>query len=271
MLFENIDFLQFSFVDALDILVVGAIIYVIFRWIKGSSAMNIFLAILILLLIRIISVALGMKMLSTLMEALLDVGVLALIVIFQPEIRRSLNRLGISAEKTLGKRRFLNKFFSRTDYRYLDSNAVAEIAQACNDMAASRTGALIVIEHDTSLDEIIATGDEINSNISNRLLQNIFFKNSPLHDGAVIIGSNRIVAARCTLPITERMDLPAGYGMRHKAAVGISEICDADTIVVSEQTGRISFVHGGEITLIESINALKLKLGSNNTSSEANG
>lgn len=260
MLLESIGFLHLTLVDILDILMVAIIIYAIFRWIRGSSAINIFFAILILLLVRIIAVALGMKMLSTLMGALLDVGVLALIVIFQPEIRRSLNKLGSSAEKTLGKRKFLGKLFYNKDFQYVDASSVAEISQACNDMSLHMTGALIVMERTTSLEEIIETGDEINADISSRLLQNIFFKNSPLHDGAVIIGGNRIRAARCTLPITERRDLPANYGMRHKAAIGISEISDADVVVVSEQTGRISFIHGGEVTPIDSINTLKLKL-----------
>ena len=127
-------------------------------------------------------------------------------------------------------------------------------------MSAQKTGALIVIRRKDLLQSIIDTGDVIDAEISSRLIMNIFFKNSPLHDGAMIIGNNRIIAARCTLPITERTDLPARLGMRHKAAVGISEQCDASVIVVSEQTGRISHVRGGEIKTVASINALKLLL-----------
>jgi DNA integrity scanning protein DisA with diadenylate cyclase activity len=129
-------------------------------------------------------------------------------------------------------------------------------------MSEEKTGALIVIAHNTSLDDIMNTGDKINASIHRRLLLNLFFKNSPLHDGAVIISGDRIVAARCTLPITSRTDIPANYGMRHKAAIGITEETDADAIVVSEETGRISFIHGGNVTPVTNINELKLQLNS---------
>ena len=130
-------------------------------------------------------------------------------------------------------------------------------------MAEQKTGALIVIRRRDNLQSIIATGDSIDAKVGERLIMNIFFKNSPLHDGAMIIGGDRIVAARCTLPITERLDLPASYGMRHRAAIGIAEQCDADVIVVSEETGHVSFVRGSELTRIENPNTLKLKLQAN--------
>ena len=129
-------------------------------------------------------------------------------------------------------------------------------------MSEDKTGALIVIAHKTPLDEIIGTGDRIDASVHRRLITNLFFKNSPLHDGAIVISGSRIVAARCTLPITERTNIPANYGMRHKAAIGISEVSDADVIVVSEETGKISFIKGGEITPIQNINELKLLLNS---------
>ena len=146
----------------------------------------------------------------------------------------------------------------------MDTRAIDEIAQACKEMADQKTGALIVIRGNDSLDEIIATGDTIDAKIGCRILLNIFFKNSPLHDGAVVIGDNRIVAARCTLPISERTDLPPKFGMRHKAAIGISEQCDASVLVVSEQRGQVSFVRGGKIEVIDSLNQLKLLLGQKN-------
>ena len=127
-------------------------------------------------------------------------------------------------------------------------------------MGAHKVGALIVIRRRDNLQSIIATGDAVDARISERLIENIFFKNSPLHDGAMVIGDNRIIAARCTLPLTDRLDLPASYGMRHRAAIGISEECDADVIVVSEETGNISFVQQSVITRIDTINTLKLKL-----------
>jgi DNA integrity scanning protein DisA with diadenylate cyclase activity len=128
-------------------------------------------------------------------------------------------------------------------------------------MSEEKTGALIVIAHTTALDDIMNTGDKINASIHRRLILNLFFKNSPLHDGALIISDGKIVAARCTLPITERTDIPANYGMRHKAAIGVTEETDADAIVVSEETGKISFVSAGNVTTINNINELKILLG----------
>ena len=253
-------FLNFTWIDLLDILMVAAIIFLAFRWIKGSNAINIFIAIIIVLVIQIISTALGMKMLSSILGTLIDVGAVAIIVIFQPEIRRFLNSIGRRAGNTIEKRPMLKKLFLNRDPESVDTKAVTAIAQACQEMSEQKTGALIVIRRQDLLQSIIDTGDVIDAEISSRLIMNIFFINSPLHDGAMIIGNNRIIAARCTLPITERTDLPARLGMRHKAAVGISEQCDASVIVVSEQTGRISHVRGGEIKTVESINALKLLL-----------
>lgn len=253
-------FLHLTLVDLLDIVMVAAIIYFVFHWIKGTSAMNIFVAIMILLVIRIIADALGMKMMSSLLGAVLDMGAVAIVIIFQPEIRKALGRIGRSAGSTLEKRSFFEKLFSRRGDRSIDSSAADEIAQACSEMSRQMTGALIVIRRDNSLEDIISTGDSIDAEIVHRLIMNIFFKNSPLHDGAMVIGDNRIIAARCTLPISERTDLPAHYGMRHKAAVGITEQSDAEVVVVSEQTGTISYVRAGVITPVNSINGLKLML-----------
>lgn len=255
------DFLHFSVVDILDIIVVAALIYAIFRWIKGSSAIYIFIAIILMFAARLVADLIGMELVSSVLGTVLDVGMIALIVIFQPEIRRFLNRLGRSAGDTLEKRMFLDKLLAREDSQKLVSTDIAEICEACEEMSEQKTGALIVLPHTNPLEEIIATGDRIDANISRRLIMNIFFKNSPLHDGAMIISSGKITAARCTLPITDSNNVPARFGMRHKAAVGISEQSDADVIVVSEQTGKISFVRGGKVTPINSINSLILLLG----------
>lgn len=260
MLLEILGFLHLEPVDAFDILLVALVIYVIFRWIRGSSAMNIFIAIMMLLLVRIIASAVGMKMISSLLGTVIDVGALALIVIFQPEIRRFLVRLGRTAGSTLEKGSFLARLLPNRNSNGLDEKAVSQVAQACKEMSESRTGALIVLRRRSSLDDIIATGDTLDAEISTRLILNVFFKNSPLHDGAMIIGGGRIEAARCTLPITDRDDIPARMGMRHKAAIGLSEQCDADIVVVSEQTGEISYVHEGAVTPVHSTNALKLLL-----------
>lgn len=260
MLLDMFGFLNWSLIDLLDILMVAAIIFVIFRWIRGSSAMNIFLAIIILLIIRVVAVALNMKMMSALMSTVLDVGVIALIVIFQPEIRRFLNNFGHNAGIEKGKNFILEKILNRKASN-MGNESIKEIAEACKEMSEQKTGALIVIRHHDTIEEVMSTGDEIDAVVSKRLILNIFFKNSPLHDGAMIIDNDRIMAARCTLPITSRADIPASYGMRHKAAIGLSETCDADIIVVSEQTGIISFVHEGKVSNVKSTNVLKLMIG----------
>ena len=158
-----------------------------------------------------------------------------------------------------GHNGFLGKIFGNKD-KTMGSEAVKEVTEACRTMSEQKTGALIVIPHKSSLDFVIETGDRIDALINKRLIMNIFFKNSPLHDGAMVMSTDHIIAARCTLPITEKTDIPAHYGMRHKAAIGISEVTDADVIVVSEETGRISFVKGGNVTTLGNANELQLLL-----------
>ncbi len=259
MLLEIFGFLNLSFIDILDIILVALIIYVVFRWIRGSSAMSIFVAILSLYILRVVVAAFNMRLMSAILGQLLDVGVIALIVIFQPEIRRFLINFGSRYLMEAGQNGFLGKIFGNKG-RKMDSAAVKEVTEACRTMSEQKTGALIVIPHRTSLDFVIETGDRIDATISKRLIMNIFFKNSPLHDGAMVMSNDHIIAARCTLPITEKTDIPAQYGMRHKAAIGISEVTDADVIVVSEETGHISFVKGGEITTLGNANELQLLL-----------
>ena len=242
--------------DLLDIFLMALVIYVIFRWIRGSSAMSIFLVVVSLYVVRVVASALGMKMITTMMETVLDVGLLALVVLFQPEIRRFLITLG---NRYKGNR-FIAGLLSRGSGKKLSSETVNEVSEAIRSMSEARTGALIVIPNEIPLYDIMATGDKVDARVSRRLIMNIFFKNSPLHDGAMIIEGGRIAAARCTLPITEKMDLPASYGMRHKAAIGVSEQTDADVLVVSEETGAVSYVRSGVVKPIANINELKLIL-----------
>lgn len=254
-------FLEMSIADILDIFLLGLIIFLAFKWLRGSSAMSIFIAIVSLFFIRLLVGAFNMRMMTNIMDMVLDVGVLALIVIFQPEIRKFLMRLGNRYMNSRRGRKFINRILGRTQTSNLTMREeVNEITEACRRMSEDKTGALIVIAHETSLEDIISTGDKIDASIHRRLIMNLFFKNSPLHDGALVITGGRIVAARCTLPITEKMNIPASYGMRHKAAIGITEETDADAIIVSEETGRISFAKGGEVTPINNINELKLLL-----------
>ena len=254
-------FLQMSLTDILDILLLALLIFILFKWIRGSSAMSIFIAIVSLYFIRILVSAFNMKFMTTLLDTVLDVGVIALIVIFQPEIRKFLIRLGNRYMNSARGRKILDRILGRGTESLNSSTAVNELTEACRRMSESKTGALIVIAHKTPLDEVISSGDEIDAAIHRRLIMNIFFKNSPLHHGALVIANGRIAAARCTLPITQKTNIPANFGMRHKAAIGITEESDADVVVVSEETGNISFVKGGAVTKIQNINELKLLLG----------
>ena len=199
MLFSFPSFLHLGLVDILDILFVAIILYWVFRWFRGTSAMNIFIAIILLLVIRIVAVATGMELLSALMGTVLDVGAVAIIVIFQPEIRRFLNRMG---SRTEAGRSLFNKLF-RHQEQGVGSMSINEIGEACKEMSEQKVGALIVLPNSDSLEEVIDSGDRVDAIISKRLILNIFFKNSPLHDGAMVIASvfsDIPIAALCRRP-----------------------------------------------------------------------
>ena len=233
-------FLSFGWADVLDILMVAAIIYFLIRSIRGdSTVLNIVLVLVLLLVAQAVVKALNMRMMTVLLSTLLDVGVLAIIILFQPEIRHLLNRLAVNSGLAKRTGELFNRLLGIKEEK-LGSRAVVELSEAVRAMAAEHTGALIVLQKKSALDEYIATGDRFDADINRRLVMNIFFKNSPLHDGAMIIQGDRIVAARCQLPMTDRTDIPAHYGMRHRAAIGMSENSDAVVVVVSEETGSIS-------------------------------
>ena len=247
---------EFGLVDILDILMVALIIFFVFRWIRGTSAMNIFLAIGALFIVRFLVELLGMKLMTQVMKTVLGVGLTALVVIFQPEIRRFLNRIG-GSEGLAGRWRIiLDKAFGVSS-QTIGDDSMTELIEAVKIMAEQKTGALIIIRRKDQIRQVVETGDNIDAKVSRRLILNLFFKNSPLHDGAVVIDGDRIVAARCTLPLTGKTDIPARYGMRHKAAIGISEECDALVVVVSEETGGVSFVKEGVIRPVTDIAALR--------------
>jgi uncharacterized protein (TIGR00159 family) len=260
MILGVFEFLNISFADFLDIILVAVIIFLLFKWIRGSAAVNILIAVVLMLVVRVIVEALNMRLMSGLMGAVVDIGILALIILFQPEIRHSLLKFSGKSSFTRTTRRVLDSLFGLKEQELADSS-VREIAEACVEMSALKEGALIVLTQKDNLDYIVQTGDRVDAQISKRLILNIFFKNSPLHDGAMIIGSDRIIAARCTLPISERSDIPAHFGMRHKAAIGITEECDAHVLVVSEETGTISYVNNGEIRTVNNVNELFALLG----------
>lgn len=253
-------FLQLHFIDIIDIILVALLIFYIYRLIRGTAAMSIFIGLILLYIIWLIVRSLHMNLLNAIMGQVLGVGVIAIIVIFQQEIRRFLLHLGHNISKRQSKGNFITKLFFGNNSISLSKNSLDELTQAVSRMTDSKTGALIVMIHTSTLSQIIETGDRIDANINRRLIENIFFKNSPLHDGALIMTTSRLIAARCTLPMSDNQDIPPQYGMRHRAAVGVTEQTDAVAIVVSEETGGISFVKEGVLRPIGSITELRLAI-----------
>ena len=252
------DFIHITFIDILDIVLVGLLIFEIIRFFRKTSVMGVFLGILAIYVTWLIVRALNMKLLSFILGQILGVGVIALIILFQPEIRRFLFSLG-NRIKAAPRRSFLSRLLSPRQSG-MDAAALGELTAAVRKMSETKTGALIVLQHGSNLGRYIETGDALGAAINRRLIENVFFKNSPLHDGAMIVGPNSIIAARCTLPISENPDIPPQFGMRHKAALGLSEITDASVIVVSEETGEISFVERGEMQHAIGLNTLRLAI-----------
>lgn len=237
-------FITIRFLDVLDILLVAYLMFQVYMLIRGTVAMNIFAGILSVYFLWIIVKALNMQLLGSILGQVIGVGVIALIIVFQQEIRRFLifignqyyNRNRLSLEKVLP----IN-FAPQPKIR------IKSILKACMNMSRSRTGALIVLTRKSELAVYAETGDVLHAETSSRLLESIFNKNAPLHDGAVIINNDKIVAARCILPVSENLNLPPDFGLRHRAALGMSELTDSMIIVVSEQTGKISIADDGKL------------------------
>ena len=254
-----LDFIKIGFIDILDIFLVGLLIYQAYKLIKGTAAMNIFTGILVFYVIWIVVKALHMDLLSAIMGQIIGVGGIALVILFQQEIRRFLLRIWTRYIDSRQQMRLIRAFMGRQK-REISLETLDEITLACKRMAETKTGALIVLAQTSALEFVSETGDRIDSMVNRRLIETIFFKNTPLHDGAMLIAGEKILAARCTLPITENPGIPAHYGMRHRAAIGLTEQSDAKVIVVSEQRGEISFVSNGEIKTMSSINELRLAI-----------
>lgn len=238
------DFIQITVIDIIDIVVVATIMYYIYKVTKGTHTPSILMGILLIYLLWVVVKALNMELLSAILGHIIGVGVIALIVVFQPEIRRFLHLIGTRSSQH--RNSFLGRLFDLHEYQNDHLEYVSPIVKACTDMSETKTGALIVIQQKSDLSVIAETGISIDARISSSLLKNIFFKNSPLHDGAVIINDGRIVAAKCVLPSTQQ-EVPVSYGMRHRAALGVSDVCDALVVVVSEETGHISVARNGEM------------------------
>ena len=246
-------FIEFNILDILDILLVAFLLFQLYKLIKGTVAIRIFIGIAAIYLMWKLVEALQMELLGEILGQFIGVGVLAVIIVFQQELRRFLLMIGNT------------KFFSKDGvlkFNWINEENVAEvkisdIVRACEEMAKTKTGAIIVITRENGLPNYIDTGEIINAKTSNLFLQSIFFKNSPLHDGAVIITGETIKAARCVLPATENDSFPSNLGMRHRAAAGITENTDSIAIVVSEEKGKISVAHNGKLDI--SLSAKQLK------------
>ena len=232
-------FVPFHIVDFIDILLAAMLMFGIWRASKGTNAPYIFTGIVFFYLAWMVVGALNMELLSGILGQIINVGIIALIIIFQPEIRQFLQMIGMR-RKAFG---FISRIF---DPQHEQDSNLTPIVAACKEMSETKTGALIVLGRQNALDLIVEGGIRLDAAISQALLTNIFFKNAPLHDGAVIIEKNRIVAAKCILPVTQS-SVPKAYGTRHRAAIGMSEMSDAIVIVVSEETGGISLAHRGTL------------------------
>ncbi len=258
-------FISIRFFDIVDILLVAFLMYQVYSLIRGTVAFNIFIGIIGIYLIYTIVNMLKMKLLSSILGAVIGGGAIALIIVFQQEIRGFLIYIG---SRYFQNRNFnLEKLFGTTSVNKTYSLSLESVYKASQKLSASHTGALIIISRGSSLNLYAETGDILNARISSRLIESIFVKNSPLHDGAIIIENNKILAARCVLPFTNKTNLPPHLGMRHRAGLGISESTDAFVIIVSEERGEISIAENGylipNLSHSEFKNLLKKRFGSN--------
>jgi len=236
---------SFRIVDLIDIILFAILLYEIYNLVKGTAAIRIFIGIIAVYLIWKVVKAFQMTLLTEILGQFISVGVIALIVVFQPEIRQFLLLIGKTRIIKSRTRRFL---FWKIKITNPVNIHIDKIVKACKKMADTRTGALIVIARQNELRTYVETGQKVDAKISEVLLETIFFKNSPLHDGAVIIQGDTILAARCILPVSNKTDLPQGFGLRHRSAVGITEKSDAIAVMVSEERGQISFSFDGRLT-----------------------
>ena len=232
-------FFEFGVKDIIDIVLVALMLYYIYRLMKESLSLNVFMGILVFVVLwLVVSQVIGMKLLGSIMDKLVSVGVIALIILFQDEIRKFLYNLG-AHQRIQALRRILPVGDKSNDKDKL-KQVIMPIVMSCMSMSKKKVGALIVIQRGTPLDDIVATGERINAEISQRLIENLFFKNSPLHDGAMVIVDQQIKAAGCILPVSHNLNIPKELGLRHRAALGITHESDCVAIVVSEETGGIS-------------------------------
>lgn len=254
--------IDFSLKDFIDILLVALLLFYVYRLMRESRSLNAFMGIIIFIVVWVfVSQVLEMRLLGTILDKLVSVGVIAIIVIFQDDIRKFLYNVGGHRHIRSVLRLFQSK---HGDTLAADRDrlrrGIMPVVMACMSMSKNRVGALIVMERDVPLDDIVSTGEVIDANVNQRLIENIFFKNSPLHDGALIISNNRLRSAGCILPVSHDLDIPKELGLRHRAALGMSQESDALCIIVSEETGSISTAHAGQFHLRLSAEELEAEL-----------
>ena len=240
---------EFGIKDVIDILLVALMLYYIYRLMRESRSLNVFVGIMVFIVTWLfVSQVLQMRLLGSILDKLVSVGVIALIVLFQEDIRKFLYNLG-AHRRMKALKRFLSSSRGKDKTKKDVKETIMPIVMATMNMSKGKVGALIVIERSVLLDDIVVTGDLIDAAINQRLIENIFFKNSPLHDGAVVVANKRIKAAGCILPVSHNLDIPKELGLRHRAAMGVSQESDALAVVVSEETGGISVAVNGTFHL----------------------
>ncbi len=248
----TLTFISLRIFDLIDIILVAFLLYQVYMLVRGTVAIKIFIGIFSVYLIWLVVKALNMQLLSTILGQFMGVGMIALIIVFQQEIRKFL--------LMIGSRYKFDKHFSFDKFLSGELNTktnIDEIVVACKQMSSKKIGALIVLTKKSDLINITSAGDSLEAEISSILINSIFFKNNPLHDGAIVISGNKIKSARCILPLSDNKDLPSKYGLRHRAAIGLTQVTDAVVIVVSEETGNIAFVKEGNIQPKLTSNKLK--------------
>jgi len=256
---NNMNFLEIRFIDVVDVVLVAYLMYRLYKIIKGTVALNIFLGIFAFIVLWLLIRAFNMQLSSMILDNFVNVGVLAVIILFQQEIRRFLLQVG--SRYNLSNKFSLDKFLMN-NLPGMMNFYIKPVVRACEDLSRAKIGALIVLTRKSELEDFIQTGELLNAIISRQLLVSLFYKNSPLHDGAVIIGQSKIKAASCILPVSQNMDIPKSAGLRHRAALGIAEFTDAISIVVSEETGKISFFRDGKGEFNISVEELEKRLNS---------
>lgn len=242
---------QFEVIDFFDILFVSFVIYYVVKFIRDRRASKLAIGVFLVLIVLLFSEFLNMRAMNFILSNIVQVGLIALIIVFQPELRSALEKVGGSSFKTI------KNTVAPKDAEHAKVDGIANICQAASELSREYTGALIVIERNTPLGDIIKTGTVVNADICVSMLKNIFFNKAPLHDGAVVIRNNRVYAAGCFLPMSTNDDIIKDLGTRHRSAIGMSENSDAVIIVVSEETGTISVALNGELRRNYDYNTLK--------------